>query len=338
MNFKFAATALVLGCSFLAIPACAVDASQQDTDEETSASQDELNAAATRLVGAYHQTGGAARPPTFEGLVLLRDGSYFADVDTGIRCVRAPCPSNVRLEGTFSATAKTLRLNPKPGQQASAFHGKYNYTLSNGGELGLTRAGASWNNWSNTFSKKNSYCAEPKDCGGQGLIHPMCVGQWTCGEQNACGYKCGGIAVDNSVWPANATKLVANNAGGGFTPPPAPGSVCGLGAANYSLDVASRKLTWKECSFADWNTPMKWETGSRVLTVAELASLKLVLKNVKISDNDICGADKPFMTMTVSTPSGDKKYTDDFYSCRADQGPFVDNIDSVFAALRDLKN
>src|SRR5688572_12458590 len=113
MNWKLAFSALALGLASLAAPGCAADADPvDDADaEEAAASEDELNAAQRNLVGAYHHTSGAMRPPTFQGLVFNADGTYFADVDTGIRCVRAPCPSHVRLAGRFTATRSYVRLN-----------------------------------------------------------------------------------------------------------------------------------------------------------------------------------------------------------------------------------
>ena len=43
-------------------------------------------------------------------------------------------------------------------------------------------------------TKANSYCQEATDCGLQNIIHPMCVGNFTCTEESTCGYHCG-IAV-----------------------------------------------------------------------------------------------------------------------------------------------
>ena len=85
MNWKVTVTAFALGCASLAVPGCAVDADPMDEAdaEEAAASQDELTAAQRNLVGAYHGDTGP-RQPTFEGLVFSADGSFFADVDTGL--------------------------------------------------------------------------------------------------------------------------------------------------------------------------------------------------------------------------------------------------------------
>ena len=47
-----------------------------------------------------------------------------------------------------------------------------------------------------------------------------------------------------------------------------------------------------------------------------------------------CGADKPYETFSVTTPSGTKQYTDSFYGCRGGSDIYVDDIGSVFDALR----
>lgn len=333
MNWKLAFVALALGCSALAAPGCAADADPiDDADaEEAAASQDELNAAQAKLVGAYQHSGGATRPPTFLGLVLNADGSFIADIDTGIRCITTPCPSGARLAGKFTATKSYLRLNPKSsGGEGAAFYGRYKYSVGNDGALSLSRAGQDWSGWSNELSKENSYCSQPSDCEGQGLIHPMCVGGWTCGSStaNTCGWKCG--VVSNDLVPADAKKIVAKSSGGGFTPPPPPGSTCALGAQSYSLDLTTRKVSYETCKFVDWQTPLTKQTGSKTLTAAQVAKIVAAGNAMEITTSDICGADKPMLTVTVDT----KVYKDSFYACDGN-GVYVDNIGGVFQAFRD---
>lgn len=342
MNWKLALSAFALGCASFAAPGCAADAdSIDDADaEEAAASEDEINSASSALVGAFHGTGGSARPPTFQGLVFNADGSFFADVDTGIRCITAPCPSHVRLSGHYSATKRYVRLTADKGAEASDFYGRYKYTLA-GDALSLTRSGAAYSGWSNALERATSYCAEANDCWSQNLIHPMCLGGWVCGgginNQSAsqCGWQCGTFPPpSNDVYPSDATALVAQTSGGGFTPPPPPGSSCALGAAKYSLDVATRTVTYETCKFVDWQTPLTKESGSKVLTPGQLADVTDAAKAMSVTTQEICGADKPLLTVSVSSPSqGDKTYKDSFYACQGD-GPFVDGIDGVFAAFR----
>ncbi|MDF2697895.1 MAG: hypothetical protein K0S65_6278, partial [Labilithrix sp.] len=320
MNWKFGVTALLVGSVFVAaIPGCALDtdeAGEEGDAEETAATQDELTSNATKLVGAYHGAGGSLRPPTFQGLVFQQNGEFFADVDTGIRCITAPCPSNVRLSGRFTATRNYVRLAPKAGEAAHAYHGRYRYTLTSKGGLSLSRAGASWANWTNQLDKELSYCAEPTDCNGQALIHPMCVGHWTCGEQRSCGWECGVPTPANEIWPADRTQLVAESPGGGFVPPAPAGSTCTIGRQKYTLDTATRKLAWEECAYPPNGQPYHLTTGSRVVSAAELGGVDAAMNDVAITTGGICGADKPMLSIKVTSASqGPKTYTDSFYSC-----------------------
>lgn len=341
MNWKLGVAALVVGASVLAaLPGCAADATDEAGEEgdaeELEATQDELNANAAKLVGAYTLSNSSPRPPRFEGLVLEQSSAFFAEVDTGIRCITTPCPSHVRLEGTFKATKSYLTLSPASGEPAHSFHGRYKYTLTSTGKLSLTRAGASWKNWSNKLAKQNSFCSEPTDCEGQSIIHPMCVGGWTCGEPQTCSWKCGIPTPTNAIWPADKQQLVAESHGGGFTPPPPAGSTCTVGRAKLTLDIATRKLSWQQCNWQTNGQPLHMESGSRVITVAELATVNAAMNEVTISDHDTCGADKPLMTLSVTSASqGTKKYIDSFYACQG-QGTYIDGIGSPFHALRDL--
>lgn len=324
----------MLGSAVMAVSGCSADvagAGDEGETEDAAATQEELTTSGARLAGAFHGAGGSTRAPTFEGIVFQQNGEFFADIDTGIRCVRAPCPSHVRLVGRFTATRSFVRLSPLAGEQAQSFHGRYRYTLAND-KLTLTRAG-----WTNTLDKELSYCAEPSDCSGQVLIHPMCVGGWTCGEQRSCSWQCGTPSPTSAVWPADRTQLVAESPGGGFTPPPPAGSTCAVGAQKYSLDIATRKLSWEVCDLVDWNTPMHLVTGSRTLTEAELATVDAAMNEVTAATHDFCGADKPYLYLEVTSASqGTKKYLDSFYSCQGGSDTYVDNIDGVFSAFRDL--
>jgi hypothetical protein len=151
MTFNKLATTLALGAFAVLAPACALEpAAQSDADaEESATSQDELSSNANKLVGLYHGKG-SVRPPSFETLDLRKDGSFSLDLDTGIRCVRAPCPSHAHVEGRFTATRSYLRLRPTAGEQAGGFHGYYRYTLR-GDALSLSRG--DWNGWTNDLDR-----------------------------------------------------------------------------------------------------------------------------------------------------------------------------------------
>lgn len=335
MNWKLASLALVtFGASLVAVPGCAADTSDAALDdgsaEEEASSEEELKGAAAKLVGAF--SGSSFTPPTFQGLVFKADGTFFADIDTGIRCITTPCPSHERLSGTFTATKNYVRLSPKAGEATSSNHARYRYTLA-GDTLSLTRPGKK--GWSGTLTKETSYCAAPVDCQGQSMILPKCMGTFSCGSAsapNTCVYTCGVPATD--IWPSDATRLVSKSSGGGFTPPPPPGSTCAIGRFSFDLDVATKTLAWESCKFVSWQTPLTLETGTKKLSAADMASIEAALDNVTLAARDICGADKPALSMTVtSTSAGTKEYKDSFYACMK-KGPYVDNIDGVNAALR----
>jgi hypothetical protein len=50
------------------------------------------------------------------------------------------------------------------------------------------------------------------------------------------------------------------------------------------------------------------------------------------------GADKPFVTVTVTTPSGTTEYGDSFYSCNDDGRPTIDSdaLDAAAQAFSQL--
>jgi hypothetical protein len=341
MDIKAIGFGLGLAVAAAMIPGCAADVAAEDDGaaEEANTTQDELTANAQKIVGAFtFETG--SRYPSFSGLVFKGDGTFFADVDTGIRCVRAPCPSSQRVAGRFSVTKNYISLlTPAPGQAPTTFHGRYKYSLAIGRETGvqkinLSRGGQTWTGWANTVNKVQSYCTAASDCDGQAIIHPMCVGFFTCTAGNTCGYKCG-IAVPD-VWPADAQKLVAQSPGGGFAPPAPPGSTCTIGQQKYTLDVATKQLSWEVCESTGAGLALHLTTGSRVISAAELAKIDKAADAVKLSAGDICGADKPMLNITVTSPAGTKTYTDSFYSCMGGSRTYVDHIDGVFGAMRDV--
>ena len=50
-----------------------------------------------------------------------------------------------------------------------------------------------------------------------------------------------------------------------------------------------------------------------------------------------CGADKSFLSVTVTTSSGDTMYADSFYACRKEPGKtYVDNIEAVFSTFQSF--
>lgn len=184
------ALALVM-MSGLAAVGCSSAAEDPNMEDAVADGEDELTSAAwQKLLGAFDVTNAPVTPPTIQHIVFSPTADhnghhFFADVDTGIRCFRAPCPSNARVEGYFTATSKQLRLTAV-GADGVSLGGQYKYTLS-GDKLSLTKSGKT----TKLEKRDGSYCTQASDCNAQGIIHPMCVGHFTCGGDQTCGYKCG---------------------------------------------------------------------------------------------------------------------------------------------------
>ena len=280
LSFGLVALALVSAGS----AGCAADTSPV-ADDQVEESADELTAAGKALIGSYKDDSGAFKSLVLTSKKVGQRNQFSADVDTGIRCIVAPCPSSEHIEGTFSAGAKTITLySTTASAHAKHLLGKYNY-LVQGEKFSLTRK-----DFAQSLEKLGA------------------------------------------IWPADATKLVAKLSGGFMAPPPA-GSTCSNGQ-EYALTLATRKLSFANCEF-NGNLPRHMKTGSVTLTTAQLATIHAAMNAVEIASGDMCGADKPFETLTVSSPAGEKKYTDSFYSCRGGDSVYIDNIGGVFGALRE---
>jgi hypothetical protein len=128
---------IVMSCASLA--GCAAESAEDA--EETEADTAELSSAGKALIGSYQ--GGA----TLQNLELTATkvgsaNAFTADLDTGIRCVAAPCPeAQLHLEGTFTAGPATITFKTtNPNATAARFVGRYRY-VANGATLALSRAG-----------------------------------------------------------------------------------------------------------------------------------------------------------------------------------------------------
>jgi len=352
-----------LGFLFLAAAAttavaCATP-TEETSDDPAEESADELTAAGRKLVGSYQRSSGDLR-----ALVLTTEAAspssnrFFAVVRTGIVCVVAPCPTEARVEGTFTATGRYVKLSPKYGGDfatraaADKLRGKYKYILvplgGDNAKLKLTPATQpggtiSAINIPGSLEKVTSYCIDDttaaQDCQGQGLAQPRCAAPppgsgagagWQCSNDNRCHYSC---AIPSPIWPATATKLVAENKGGGYMPMPPAGSECS-GQSKYSLDMATKKVSWEVCKFTNWTTPFTKETGVTQLDASGMAKINAAMNGLTLQQHN-CGADKPLLQISVTAGGATKTYKDSFYSCMGD-GLYVDNIDSVFFAFRDV--
>jgi hypothetical protein len=94
--------ASVFTFSVFAFSGCAVDGTPTTTDEATETSQDALTKFERQFVGEFTSE---SNPREFAALTLKKNGKYVAD--TGIRCIKAPCPSGE--SGAWKAYAATKR-------------------------------------------------------------------------------------------------------------------------------------------------------------------------------------------------------------------------------------
>jgi hypothetical protein len=154
-----------------------------------------------------------------------------------------------------------------------------------------------------------------------------------------CGQSTGPVtAVGQSIYTADVQTVIAENQGGGFVPPPPPGSPCQVGAAKYTLTVATKLVSWTRCT-ANGTGPNVQVMDMRVLTEGQFKELTPYLENLTVVPNDnSCGADKPTLQVTISTPAGQQVYGDSFYACAIKDKPLVKSeaLDSLLNELFKL--
>lgn len=147
---------------------------------------------------------------------------------------------------------------------------------------------------------------------------------------------CGG---NDSVWSSSVSQLVLRRAGG-FLPPSQPTADCPIQGVEYTLVVADRSLSAFRCTPGPTAPyPLMRTSASRTLSTAELDALVPKLEALRVVSVDSCGADKPGMTVTVTTPSGVTEYGDSFYSCDDDDNrPTIETtaLDAAAQAFGEL--
>ena len=185
MNFTRLALGLALPISITTLGGCYggpdVPAEVGDTSEEARTSR-----AWENLVGAWQGDLGVFRGLVFTATPEGAGRHFFADVDNGVRCVRAPCPSEARIEGVLTATSRALQLRlSDPSVTVPGLLGGYNYTLR-GDVLTFTAGGRAVAR----LRRVASYCAAGDDCAEQRLTTPSCVGVWSCSAARACNWTC----------------------------------------------------------------------------------------------------------------------------------------------------
>lgn len=116
---------------------CGCAAPQGDVDSEGDVAQSEDALALASLYGTWNDQGGAfytitfTKEPasTFGGLKGRR---FEATIDTGIRCITTPCPSQVDVSGVYKlthGTQLTLAAYDKPSVELAKVLGAYGVKL-----------------------------------------------------------------------------------------------------------------------------------------------------------------------------------------------------------------
>lgn len=152
---------------------------------------------------------------------------------------------------------------------------------------------------------------------------------------------CGGdddsqLEPGESVWSASVRELVIASEGGGLLPTP-PTSECEAGSAEYSLSIARSTLDSWRCE-SDGTAPLRKVARMQAITPQELQAIEPSLQRLKVVDSKVCGADKPALSLRITTSAGTLEYRDSFYGCLSDPRPAIDTtaLDEVFGKLTTL--
>ncbi len=203
LSKKLFVLAAVSFSSLAAIAGCSADVG--DDDAAVDETEQDLSKEGKALIGSYKGDTGP-----FHGLILTskkagQANEFIADVDTGIRCITAPCPSSERIVGTFTAGSKTITFKSSTASQhVKHLLGRYDY-VAQGDTLSLSRK-----SFAQSLDKATSYCAQASDCDAQDIIHPMCVGAFTCSTENTCNWSCGSTKAVDPCSGLDQTACTAN--------------------------------------------------------------------------------------------------------------------------------
>jgi hypothetical protein len=123
----------------LALAGCAAEVNAEDTD---STSPEESALAVSRLKGTWESSTGPIYSITFTGKFAqtlgggLRGHEFTAHIDTGIRCITTPCPSETDVTGIYKSVGNkmTLASFDRPTAEFARILGDYASTLTNGGK------------------------------------------------------------------------------------------------------------------------------------------------------------------------------------------------------------
>jgi hypothetical protein len=139
------------------------------------------------------------------------------------------------------------------------------------------------------------------------------------------GAACDGSGGDGTLFETRAgasvvtpavDAIVAKSAGGGLVGPGPQGGACDPQVWSFTF-VLSGELTWSRCLFSGTGATSEYtpSTGTRTLTATERDAARAAANAVKVSSRNICGADKPSLSVEVRAGESSKSYGDDFYAC-----------------------
>ena len=155
---KFAAYSITLSALALGCTASVSDEANESTQDAVGAEADAVKAT---IVGAWEGGTGPIFSIEFSTDTTGRGNAtatkFYASVDTGIRCIKAPCPSEANVEGTYVISGGRVTLSPISGARAS-YHGTYKFALTQNGS-GLTLKGLT-NNYTIQFKRSAPQCVE----------------------------------------------------------------------------------------------------------------------------------------------------------------------------------
>ena len=154
-----------------------------------------------------------------------------------------------------------------------------------------------------------------------------------------------GCSAQRPVWSADVRELTISHGGGGLGPPFVATPECPAERVEYKLSVEHRQLDASRCWATDaagQPLPLQHTVALHAITQPELDALVPELEALHVVEGGLCGADRPAVTLTVTTASDTTLYADSFYAgCDQpsnDHRPAVDyaSLDAVEAALRQL--
>jgi hypothetical protein len=164
---RFGVVAIFASASIMG---CAAESAPVDGDLSEQVGESESAIVRAPLLGKWEGEGGtiqkleltSKRASSIGGGIV---GNRFnATIDTGIRCITTPCPSQMEVSGIYTTTATKITLTAfdKPAREFAAILGTYKYTVT-------TDALHIWNaTRDESFHKAAPHCADFESIDDQG--------------------------------------------------------------------------------------------------------------------------------------------------------------------------